>query len=158
MSTYIVQSGDVLLIPAQGLTAVTVEWRQNLSNKKASYHTGMVNVKDKVGSGQVPIFVQSEWYQDAGHMSRVSTKAGDCYELRIGCEARYGQKNAQGEGRFVVYHDTSRNPFQHRFVKSALLSMATDQVRKFVEELKVPRAEDAISLSESLFGDALRAF
>ncbi|QRV81487.1 hypothetical protein RhiJN_09502 [Ceratobasidium sp. AG-Ba] len=150
MSTHIVQSGDVLLIPAQGLTAVTVEWRQNLSNKKSSYHTGMVNVKDKVGKCQ-------------------SSSSPSGTRMQVICPG-FPQKRvtAMNSGSVVrratarkmdrVYHDTSRNPFQHRFVKSALLSMATDQVRKVAEELKVPRAEDAISLSESLFGDPLRAF
>jgi hypothetical protein len=27
---------------------------------------------------------------------------------------QYGQKNEEGENRFVVYHDTSRKPFQVR--------------------------------------------
>ena len=38
--------------------------------------------------------------------------AGQFYELKIDDKVRYGQKNAQGEARFIVYHDTSRNPFQ----------------------------------------------
>lgn len=50
MSSYIVQSGDVLLIPADAASTMTpleVKWKQNLSDKQASYNTSLVNVKDK---------------------------------------------------------------------------------------------------------------
>ena len=49
-SSYVVKQGDVLLIPlasANTLAPLSIVWQQNLSDKQGSYHTGLVQVKEK---------------------------------------------------------------------------------------------------------------
>ncbi|KAG9121053.1 hypothetical protein FRC07_003155 [Ceratobasidium sp. 392] len=182
--TYIVQKGDVLSVPATGLTPVTIEWQQNFGDKKASYHTALVNVKGKgecryqacdalppamlikplfalLGSNdQVLFFIQSEWYQDSARMAGIASKVGDHYELKVDDKTRYGQKNTKGEARFIVYHDTSRNPYQHRFMNQALRANALGLGQKVAQMLGVPgNITDAASQQvQALLGDALRSW
>ncbi|KAG9105530.1 hypothetical protein FRC07_009208 [Ceratobasidium sp. 392] len=135
MSTpsYIVQSGDTLLVPVQGLAQLTIEWQQNILDKKASYHTAFVRVKGKVG---------------------------DNYELKVGDKSRYGQKNAKGEARFIVYHDTSRNPYQHRFMNQALRANVLGLGEKVARMLGVTGGIVSVAIHEvqALMGDPLRKF
>ncbi|KAG8756390.1 hypothetical protein FRC12_010591 [Ceratobasidium sp. 428] len=154
--TYIVQSGDVLLVPEQGLTQLTIEWQQTLQNKKADYLTGFVQVKGKGEADKVLFFLQREWY----NTDHLGPKVGDHYELKVDDKARYGQKNAKGEARFIVYHDTSRNPYQHRFMNQALRQTALGIGQKVAQMLGVPSAmSDAVSEQiQALCGDPLRKF
>lgn len=34
------------------------------------------------------------------------------YQVRLDNNFQYGQKNAEGELRFIVYHDQERKPYQ----------------------------------------------
>ncbi|KAG9105531.1 hypothetical protein FRC07_009209, partial [Ceratobasidium sp. 392] len=113
--TYIVQNGDILSVPTSGLDPITIEWHQSFLDKKASYHTGFVDVKGKGVNNQVLLFIQSEWYQDAARMASIAPKGeltkpsnldirpdsgravDDYYELKIDKQSRYGQKNTKGE-------------------------------------------------------------
>ncbi|KAG8755152.1 hypothetical protein FRC12_010981 [Ceratobasidium sp. 428] len=153
--TYIVQSGDVLLVPEQGLTQLTIEWQQSLQNKKGDYLTGFVPVKGKGQNDVVLIFIQSDWY-NTGHINKVDGH----YELKVDDKTRYGQKNAKGEARFIVYHDTSRNPFQHRFMNQALRQTALGIGQKVAQMMGVPSVmSDAVSSQiQALCGDPLRKF
>ncbi|KAG8709831.1 hypothetical protein FRC09_000451 [Ceratobasidium sp. 395] len=131
--TYIVQLGDVLLVPEQGLSQLTIEWQQSLQNKKGDYLTCFVPVKGKVG---------------------------DHYEVKVDGKARYGQKNAKGEARFIVYHDTSRNPYQHRFINQALRQTALGIGQKVAQMLGVSSSliDTATSQIQCGSGDELRKF
>ncbi|KAG8719237.1 hypothetical protein FRC09_011450 [Ceratobasidium sp. 395] len=175
--TYIVQSGDVLLVPEQGLTQLTIEWQQSLQNKKGDYLTGFVPVKGKGQNDVVLIFIQLDWY-NTGHINkgelvqsldfakraltlRKTRPAVDGhYELKVDDKTRYGQKNAKGEARFIVYHDTSRNPFQHRFMNQALRQTALGIGQKVAQMMGVPSVmSDAVSSQiQALCGDPLRKF
>ncbi|KAG8719950.1 hypothetical protein FRC09_010355 [Ceratobasidium sp. 395] len=157
--TYIVQSGDMLLVPEKSLSQLTVEWQQNVLDRKANYHTGFVPVKGKSGDeNQVLLFIQSEWYQDVARMASIANKVGDHYELKVDGKTRYGQKNAKGEARFIVYHDTSRNPYQHRFMNPVLRQNALGLGRKVAQMLGVAGGVMDLALSQvqALVGDKLR--
>lgn len=167
MSSYIVQPGDILLIPSAstyGMTPLTVEWQQSFSDRKASYHSGLVQVKGKQDA-KVLTFVASEWYVESGslpgaHISKAATKVGDFYELKVDDKVRYGQKNAQGEARFIVYHDTSRNPYQHRFMNPALRTVALGLGQAVAAIFGVPGilSQAGADQVNALLGDPLRKF
>ncbi|KAG8695354.1 hypothetical protein FRC09_009201 [Ceratobasidium sp. 395] len=180
--TYIVQSGDVLLIPENKLTKVTIEWQQMFQDKKADYYAGFVPVKGKSEADQVLVFIQSEWYPEAANLAKIATKGklvppisstkrkltvratrsavGDRYELKVDGKSRYGQKNAKGEARFIVQHDTSRNPYQHRFMNQVLRQTALGIGQKVAQMLGVAGGVTSLALSQvqALVGDELRKF
>ena len=39
-------------------------------------------------------------------------RASGFYQLTVDDKSQYGQKNKEGEMRFVVYHDKGRKPYQ----------------------------------------------
>ncbi|KAG8766731.1 hypothetical protein FRC12_006682 [Ceratobasidium sp. 428] len=161
--TYIVQLGDVLLVPEQGLSQLTIEWQQSLQNKKGDYLTCFVPVKGKGEADKVLCFFQSDWY-NAAHLGPkgelVQSLVGDHYEVKVDGKARYGQKNAKGEARFIVYHDTSRNPYQHRFINQALRQTALGIGQKVAQMLGVSSSliDTATSQIQCGSGDELRKF
>lgn len=79
------------------------------------------------------MFIEAEWYNDtylhkacgakdgAGEpdqhgprpliMTLNYIRSGD-YEFTVDKRLQYGQKNSSGTGRFVVWHDESRKPYQ----------------------------------------------
>ncbi|KAG9118527.1 hypothetical protein FRC07_006915 [Ceratobasidium sp. 392] len=158
--TYIVQNGDILSVPTSGLDPITIEWPQSFLDKKASYHTGFVDVKGKGVNSQVLLFIQSEWYQDDARMASITSKTGDYYELKIDEKSRYGQKNSKGEARFIVYHDTSRNPYQHRFINQALRSNVLGGGQKVAQMLGVSGniVDMGAQQIQCFTGDPLRHF
>lgn len=72
---------------------------------------------------------------------------------------QYGQKNAQGDMRFVVYHDKERKPYQHRFIETALGSTVSKKAKKVAEMLgQGSITGDISSLAANFVGDYLKTF
>ena len=72
---------------------------------------------------------------------------------------QYGQKNAQGELRFIVYHDQERKPYQHRFIETALGSAVTGKAKKAADLLgKGAIVGDISAIAANFVGDYLRTF
>ena len=85
---------------------------------------------------QFPLFIAAEFYKTSTsanpkHITKVGQlqPGGAClmlrlihvvishldvegYKIKVNSELQYGQKNAAGELRFVVYHDKERKPYQ----------------------------------------------
>jgi hypothetical protein len=77
------------------------------------------------GNQEVALFVQKSAYDltEAGQangsgssnpkaLSSIAKVIDGKVELTIGDAFQYGQKNAAGDGRFVVYHNKDNKPFQ----------------------------------------------
>ncbi|KAG8843112.1 hypothetical protein FRB96_004361 [Tulasnella sp. 330] len=61
---------------------------------------------------EVPIFIQEGWYTTA-KLDKEATKVGTGeYELIINDRLQYGQKDANGDGRFAVRRDKDMMLFQ----------------------------------------------
>lgn len=86
--------------------------------------------------------------------------------MTIDSSFQYGQKNAQGDLRFLVYHDKERRPYQHRFIETALGSTIAKGAKKTAELLGkgvVPVDVGAITtqvttIAKQFVGDYLRDF
>ncbi|CAE6421767.1 unnamed protein product [Rhizoctonia solani] len=99
-NTAIVNSGDVLLVPSElksysfgNAGPRTVQWKQ-ITMRSADYYC--FTVADVTQGGQdVTFFIQKECSKE---------------------------RKCKGKGRWVVYHDKGRTPYQHRFAKSVLQS------------------------------------
>lgn len=88
---------------------------------------------------QVPFFIAAEYYKSStsanpSHITKVGelvdggkltlyltrhsavliARPKEGYKMKVNDRLQYGQKNAQGELRFIVYHDKERKPYQVR--------------------------------------------
>lgn len=81
------------------------------------------------------------------------------YKLRIDSNIQYGQKNIQGELRFLVYHDKDRKPYQHRFIETALGSAAAGKAQEVAKQFgQGGIAGNVAELAKNFVGDFLRTF
>ncbi|KAA8895560.1 hypothetical protein FN846DRAFT_911624 [Sphaerosporella brunnea] len=82
-----------------------------------------------------------------------------CYEVTVDEHFQYGQKNKEGECRFLVYHKKGRKPFQHRFIPTAIGSNAAEWRNKLAHNLGHGSLADQISSAVKKFvGDYLHGF
>lgn len=110
-----IAEGDIAANPA------TVNWQQNLSQKSDNYYMAVFTNKDKSIYGpQIPdrsLLIlgdtddeQSYIFIQQGKLDALKAKSsGDSFTITVDDSFQYGQKNKQGEGRFLVFHDKSRN-------------------------------------------------
>ncbi|KAK4197963.1 hypothetical protein QBC40DRAFT_341586 [Triangularia verruculosa] len=112
--------GDALGAP------LTVKWQQNFVARQAQYYR--VEAYNTTTDKTVPFFIAAEYYKSStasnpNHISKIGTLLpGEGYKVKVDDKFQFGQKNAQGENRFVVFHDKERKPYQHRFIETAVLS------------------------------------
>ncbi|KAK1235206.1 hypothetical protein PQX77_001579 [Marasmius sp. AFHP31] len=112
----IVNKGDVLLVPStidDAKQRLQVEWQQSLTKQSGAYYVLIAKNKSQ-GNGEVPFFCQTEWF-NAEHLGQINAEG--YYEVTIGDKHQYGQKNKQGDNRWVMFHDKSRKMYQHRFTE-----------------------------------------
>jgi len=153
-----VEKGNILLIPSGGVDRpeVTLTWSQGWSSHTAKYH--VLNVKDKADGKEVIIFIAEEW-DNEGYLSKVATKVGGDYELVVDSRLQYGQQNASGDRRFVVFHDKSRKPYQHRFIETTLAASAAGAAQKVAGVFGYGSvANVAASVGKDFIGDYLHTF
>ncbi|KAK3390627.1 hypothetical protein B0H63DRAFT_446727 [Podospora didyma] len=125
-----VESGHELLVDlfdGDALGApITVKWQQNFVARQSTYYR--VDAYNTATDETVPFFIAAEYYKSStssnpNHISKVGTLLpGEGYKLKVNDKLQYGQKNAEGENRFIVFHDKERKPYQHRFIETAVLS------------------------------------
>lgn len=180
------ENGNELLIPlfnAEDLgKPSTVTWSQNLSTRTAQYYPLVVDI---ITTGeQCSLFIAAEFYKTSTannpkHVSRVGELLPggndnefsplnrflimfiEGYKLRIDSNMQYGQKNIQGELRFLVYHDKERKPYQHRFIETALGSAAAGKAQEVAKQFLGEAggiAGSVADLAKNFVGDFLRTF
>ncbi|KAK4701372.1 hypothetical protein P7C70_g4863, partial [Phenoliferia sp. Uapishka_3] len=149
----LVNHGDVLKIEryesAQGhghLELLPLEWSQRLTTHRESYYA-VKATNTSQNNVTLPMFVQKDWFDDMDNgnsIERHSSRDGgsdferhilhsnaddpmlDFISFTVDSKFQYGQKNGEGDLRFVVYHDRERKIYQHRFVASLLARCAND--------------------------------
>ncbi|KAL0567431.1 hypothetical protein V5O48_014557, partial [Marasmius crinis-equi] len=106
------------------------------------------------GNGEVPFFCQTEWFNE----ERLGKKNADgYYEVTIGDKYQYGQKNKDGDNRWVAFHDKGRKPYQHRFVKT-LLVKGGELAGKIAGLVGFPQGSTIVNELEKYLGDYLHDF
>ncbi|KAF7348978.1 hypothetical protein MVEN_01418700 [Mycena venus] len=162
-----VASGQEIMVPlfnAESAGAlVHVNWQQNMSQRKADYYA---LTADNITTGeQVPFFIAAEYYKTSmaanpNHITKVGELIeGEGYKLKVDNRFQYGQKNAQGELRFVVYHDKERKPYQHHFIETAVGSVTAGKAAEMAKMFGVGSAGNQImSQVKAFVGDYLHTF
>ncbi|PPQ73799.1 hypothetical protein CVT26_011524 [Gymnopilus dilepis] len=156
-----VEKGNTLIIPAPtgSENPIRIEWSQSWSSRAENYYS-IVAKNESQGNDAVVFFVQSNWYND-GHLASIGQKVEGGYKVIVGDKFQYGQADGTGKGRFIVYHDKERKPYQHRFVHTTLLSSAGDAAGVLAKAIGGPGANAvdlASRLGSNLFGDYLHTF
>ncbi|TKX27034.1 hypothetical protein C1H76_0789 [Elsinoe australis] len=160
------KSGDEILIPIfdaeNAGQPLTVKWSQNLSERTAQYYGLTV---DNITTGeQARIFIAAEYYKNSTkanpkHVTKFQLVDGEGYQVRLDNNFQYGQKNAEGELRFIVYHDQERKPYQHRFIETALGSAGLGKANVIAEKMGFGAIGDQVgSFAKNFIGDYLHTF
>ncbi|KAJ7855347.1 hypothetical protein B0H13DRAFT_2357967 [Mycena leptocephala] len=162
-----VESGQEIMVPlfdAESAGApVHVNWQQNMSQRKADYYA---LTADNITTGeQVPFFIAAEYYKSStkanpSHITKVGELVeGEGYKLKVNDRLQYGQRNPQGELRFIVYHDKERRPYQHRFIETAVGSATAGKAAEMAKAFGVGAAGDQImDHLKCIVGDYLHTF
>ncbi|KAJ7264109.1 hypothetical protein B0H12DRAFT_1068887 [Mycena haematopus] len=163
----IVESGNEIMVPffdaecAESL--VHVKWQQDFTQRKADYYALSV---DNITTGEFstsssppPSFV-SFTKANAHHITKAAELVeGEGYKMRVDDKLQYGQKNGDGELRFVVYHDKEHKPYQHRFVETALGSAGAGKATEIATALGFGAVGDRVNdLAQAFVGDYLHTF
>ncbi|THU86513.1 hypothetical protein K435DRAFT_868180 [Dendrothele bispora CBS 962.96] len=149
-----VQKGDIISFTLDSKREVTVTWSQ-ITNKSEPYYA--IVAKNTGDNVDVNFFVQKNWFDNK--LNKFATVDGNTARVTITEKLQYGQKNAQGDFRFVVYHDTSHKPYQHRFIETTLLAKGGDIAVKLAKAFGYDEVGTSVSdFLKGFIGDYLHNF
>ncbi|KAG8916278.1 hypothetical protein FRC01_003258 [Tulasnella sp. 417] len=159
-----VNKGDVLVIPAPSdktkndSSKIKIHWRQQFRQRYGDYYLLVAKNKTQ-GDSQVPIYIQSDLYNEQDFNSTSGTRKidADHYELTIDDRHQYAGKP---EGRFVVWHDKEREPFSDNFLQSSLVKQDTGLVKQLFQLLGLGLSAIEVigEMAQSSIGTYLETF
>ena len=164
----LVEKGDSLTFTVDAFSdksaVVTVEWSQMLSKRSAKYVQVTAATISKTPSLTM-LFIAKPL---ADAIKTANCKGAKC-TIKVDGRIQYGQ-NSEKTMRFLVLHDKSNKPFQHRFVNTSTLSTfasGAEMLAKQVDSVGgiIPQvgmaakaSQQAISAAKAFVGDPLRDF
>ncbi|RPB06609.1 hypothetical protein P167DRAFT_508972 [Morchella conica CCBAS932] len=142
-------AGDIIRIPAHTAECEKdnrrIAWKQTMMERSEMYYTVHATNISK-NNTDVILFVQGNWYNSGANGS---------YEIKLDAKFQYGQKNKEGENRFLVYHNKANKPYQHRFMATLIQGQVAEWAKKLIP---VAQAQDGLALMTSIFGDYLHTY
>ncbi|PMD26745.1 hypothetical protein NA56DRAFT_685059 [Hyaloscypha hepaticicola] len=155
----VVQTGDIIQITPESLAAATsqdVEWVQKFKNKKETYLKCTyenTTTQDDEKSGTM--FIEKAKLENLKTL-KLKGKADFSFEIKAEDVFLYGQAKG-GTKRWIVFHDKSYKPFQHRFVDSTIKKFG-DKATNIVSEMGYKDVGKLSDMAERFAGDPLREF
>ncbi|BBM82861.1 hypothetical protein [Candidatus Uabimicrobium amorphum] len=181
----LVEKGDKIVFNKNQFSKknlIEIKWSQGFGTKyKEKYYKVSATCK---GKGDLMLFVHKDYKDRLMSFAKLDKKKKKV-TATVTNAFRYGQ-NRKKTRRFLVYHDRSFQPYQHRFLHAYVISMAKKcaklmkkgsdssaakiafgivekQLGKGVVDLikkgiRSGAAEKAIDVAASTFGDNLRAY
>ncbi|VBB81971.1 Putative protein of unknown function [Podospora comata] len=161
------EAGNILSIPAYTPDADSalqeITWSQSLRTKKANYY--IVKAKNITqNQADVLLYIQDTFYKDESsptHLSKLpdAKKEGDNFIVTINDKFQYGQKNAQGENRWLVLHDKDNKLYQHRFIVATVQGHAAEWAKTLANSFGAGElASQVTSIGKSFVGHYLHTF
>ncbi|KAH7196518.1 uncharacterized protein B0J16DRAFT_1272 [Fusarium flagelliforme] len=130
-----ITKGDVLTIPVYSQeaenNAIQVEWQQAFRARSARYYVVKAYNQSKDNT-EVLIFIQDRFYKDLNRNVPSARQEDDSWVVSIDDRFQYGQKNRNGEGRWVALHDKDNKAYQHRYLAAASHGNITEQAKSLV--------------------------
>ncbi|KAH7224405.1 uncharacterized protein BKA55DRAFT_697243 [Fusarium redolens] len=160
-------NGDVLSVPAYTAeseqNAVEISWSQSFRTRTARYY--VVNAQNQSkGNASVLMYIQDRYYKDSNSNEYIgklpgARQEGSSWIVNINDRFQYGQKNKNGEGRWVALHDKDNKPYQHRFLIATMQSKLTEAAKNLARSFGAGEiAEQVSKLGGSYIGDYLHTF
>ncbi|KAF4983612.1 hypothetical protein FZEAL_1021 [Fusarium zealandicum] len=159
--------GDVLLIPAYSAesekAAQEVSWSQSFRTRTVRYYIVRAQNQSK-GNADVLLYVQDRFYKDSGgndYIGRLpgASQQGNCFIVTISDRFQYGQKNKNGDGRWVALHDKDNKPYQHRFMVTTIQGQVAEWAKILAKAFGAGEIADSVSkLGNNFIGDYLHTF
>ncbi|KAF5540159.1 hypothetical protein FMEXI_8610 [Fusarium mexicanum] len=160
--------GDVLSVPTYTSDAeqntVEISWSQMFRTRTARYY--VVNAQNQSkGNADVLMYIQDRYYKDSNNNEYIgklpgARQEGNSWVVSITDRFQYGEKNRNGDGRWVALHDRDNKPFQHRFMivttQAQNLSALAKKLAGSIGAGEI--AEQVHKLGGGYIGDYLRTF
>ncbi|KAJ4251363.1 hypothetical protein NW762_011344 [Fusarium torreyae] len=159
--------GDVLLIPVYSAESEQatqeIQWSQSFRTRTARYYIIRAQNQSK-GNVDVLLYVQDRFYKDSSsndYIGRLpgARQEGNSWVISISDRFQYGQKNKNGDGRWVALHDKDNKPYQHRFMVATIQGQAAEWAKTLAKAFGAGEIADAVSkLGNNFIGDYLHTF
>ncbi|KAJ4031234.1 hypothetical protein NW761_013301 [Fusarium oxysporum] len=159
--------GDLLSVPAYTAeaeqNAVEISWSQSFRIRTARYY--IVNAQNQSkGNTNVLMYIQDRYYKDSNSNEYIgklpgARQEGNSWIVSITDRFQYGQKNKNGDGRWVALHDKDNKPYQHRFMIVTIQGKLTEAAKNLARSFGAGEiAEQVSKLGGSYIGDYLHTF
>ncbi|RKK68956.1 hypothetical protein BFJ69_g13131 [Fusarium oxysporum] len=159
--------GDLLSVPAYTAeaeqNAVEISWSQSFRTRTARYY--IVNAQNQSkGNTNVLMYIQDRYYKDSNSNEYIgklpgARQEGNSWIVSITDRFQYGQKNKNGDGRWVALHDKDNKPYQHRFIIVTIQGKLTEAAKNLARSFGAGEiAEQVSKLGGSYIGDYLHTF
>ncbi|KAF4452095.1 hypothetical protein F53441_5028 [Fusarium austroafricanum] len=161
--------GDVLVIPAYSSeseqNAIEIQWSQSFRTRTARYYLVHAQNQSKGGVDAL-IYIQDRFYKDSNSNDYIGKLPGarmegikDSWIVSISDRFQYGQKNKNGDGRWVCLHDRDNKPYQHRFMVVTIQGKLSDAAKNLARSFGAGDiADQVMKLGNSFIGDYLHTF
>ncbi|KAF4948041.1 hypothetical protein FGADI_9932 [Fusarium gaditjirri] len=159
--------GDVLLIPVyteeSEQNAIEISWSQSFRTRTARYYLVKAQNQSK-GGVDVLAYVQDRFYKDVNsndYIGRLpgARQEGNSWVVSINDRFQYGQKNKNGDGRWVCLHDRDNKPYQHRFMIVTVQGKLSEAAKTLAKSFGAGEiADQVMKLGNSFIGDYLHTF
>ncbi|EWZ79648.1 hypothetical protein NW765_013812 [Fusarium oxysporum] len=159
--------GDLFSVPAYTAeaeqNAVEISWSQSFRTRTARYY--IVNAQNQSkGNTNVLMYIQDRYYKDSNSNEYIgklpgARQEGNSWIVSITDRFQYGQKNKNGDGRWVALHDKDNKPYQHRFMIVTIQGKLTEAAKNLARSFGAGEiAEQVSKLGGSYIGDYLHTF
>ncbi|KAM0297362.1 hypothetical protein ACHAPM_009895 [Fusarium culmorum] len=159
--------GDIISVPAYTpeaeVNALEISWYQSLRTRTARYYLVNAHSQSK-GGVDVLMFIQDRYYKDANIGEFIgklpgARQEGNSWVVEISDRFQYGQKNKNGEGRWVALHDKDNKPYQHRFMVVTIQGRLSEAAKNLAKSFGAGEiADQVMKLGNSFIGDYLHTF
>ncbi|KAF5010431.1 hypothetical protein FDECE_3400 [Fusarium decemcellulare] len=139
-----------------------IPWSQSLRTKMATYYIVKAENTSKANASVI-LYIQDYIYKDEGSADYVGKnhevkREGNNWVVPITDRFQYGQKNAQGEKRWLVLHDKNNKPYQVREIIGCS-GTATEWAKTLANSFGAGELADTMEkLGNSFVGDFLKTF
>ncbi|KAF4467735.1 hypothetical protein FALBO_5387 [Fusarium albosuccineum] len=161
------EKGNVLTIPAwtpeSEQAVLEISWSQSFRTRSARYYIIRAQNQSR-GNVDVLVYVQDRFYKEEAsndYIGRLpgARKEGNTWVVTISDRFQYGQKNKNGDGRWVALHDKDNKPYQHRFMVTTIQGQAAEWAKTLAKSFGAGEIADAVSkLGNNFIGDYLHTF
>ncbi|CAO2651425.1 Nn.00g039950.m01.CDS01 [Neocucurbitaria sp. VM-36] len=144
-----VEKGNKIYVSADGITAkeTTVNWQQSFSSRSQQYYVCEFVNKDQ-GDERGMIFIQKSF------LDQFKSRSGNSdYTITVDDWFQYGQKDKNGTGRWLAFHDKSQKPYQWRFLENTVTKYSDWILKTFGDKIPID-----IGILKNFFGDYLHSF